>query len=317
MRLSSSPELERHAPAGAASLNPLNHATTGKHTDPCCPGRSGPPGPARPRSRGPADPVIPSHAIGYNCRVTDTTRKASPSLASGFVQGLIAPARGLGILLRRPLLFFWTAIPLGIAFGLDSVIFAAAATRIRAVVDSWIPDEGWYWIAAGWAAELLLVVVLLVSAIMVFAVLYFAVAGPFNEILSEKIDRIRGELQDGEGGLSLGRAVLDGIRQAIILTVLGVPALLVALVPVVGPVLFSLWSAILLGFSFFEIPLSRRGQPFSAKRSLARQHLPALLGLGVTVFVLSLLPFIQLALMPAFVAGGTILCADIIGKGSA
>ncbi len=226
---------------------------------------------------------------------------------SDFRQALCAPAQGIALFFRNPRLIIWPLIPLLIAMVIDGTALGALVPWIRNRIELLLPQGTWYWSAVGWTVDAVLNLVFFIFAALLFVITYVAVSGPFNEFLSERIERIRSTARLPETAPGILGPLVDGLRQAALLTVLALPALLLTLIPLIGPPLFALWTILLLGFSFYEIPLSRRGIPFSEKRKLARRRIGAIMGLGTAVFVLSIVPLGQILFMPSFVAGGTLV----------
>ena len=96
----------------------------------------------------------------------------------------------------------------------------------------------------------------------------------------------------------------------IVFSLLTVVFLVVGLVPLVGPLLFFVWSAFALGYSFVAIPSGRMAQRFSKRVSFARRHRGAVFGLGMAVAGATVIPLVSVFLMPLFVVAGTALYVE-------
>ena len=187
------------------------------------------------------------------------------------------------------------------------------------------PDgEGFFaWVAEKLhtAFELAVLGIALALALLVAALVSSLVAAPFNDALSEAVE----ELETGKGGppLSLAGIARDVARTLRVeLGKLGiyagvmVPLFVVSLlVPGVGQAIYTVFG-VLFTLTYFAIdyvdwPASRRGLGLDARLALLREHKSTMLGFGAGVWVLLLIPIVNLFFMPAAVAGGTRLFLDL------
>ncbi len=170
----------------------------------------------------------------------------------------------------------------------------------------------------GWSASLrtLLDVIGAMTVVLVlgwsFTWIFLTLTSPFQDFISAAVEReVRGlALPDPAGLAGFLRSVMHSILQAVALTLLSVLFLIVALVPLVGPVLFFWWSAFALGYSFVSIHSGRTGQRFADRWAFARRHLGAVMGLGTIVALFSMVPLANVLLLPAFVVAGTLIQID-------
>ena len=61
------------------------------------------------------------------------------------------------------------------------------------------------------------------------------------------------------------------------------------------------------------IPFNRRGMRLRQRRKLLRANRPLALGFGIPIFLLLLVPFAAIVVIPAAVAGGTLLTRHLLG----
>jgi CysZ protein len=104
--------------------------------------------------------------------------------------------------------------------------------------------------------------------------------------------------------------MVQSLAQAIVFSSLTIAFLVVGLIPFIGPVLFFIWSAFALGYSFVAIPSGRMAHRFRKRASFACQHRGAVFGLGMAVTVGTMVPLVNILFMPAFVVAGTILYVE-------
>jgi CysZ protein len=69
----------------------------------------------------------------------------------------------------------------------------------------------------------------------------------------------------------------------------------------------------ILAVELTGVPFQRRGQRLRDRRAALRGHRPMALGFGAAVFVCFLIPLGAVLLMPAAVAGGTLLSRRALG----
>ncbi|MCE9609149.1 MAG: EI24 domain-containing protein [Chthoniobacter sp.] len=229
----------------------------------------------------------------------------------GFAHGLMSLPRALGVLWRAPRVLLWLAPPLLITLLLDVAVFSFAFDWIRAWIAGLLP-------ASGWLASLRTVLDVLGAAVVIvllglsFSWVFLALASPFQDFISAAVEReVRGSAVPDPAGISgFLRSLLQSLVQAVVLTFFSLIFLLLAFFPVVGPILFFVWSAFALGYSFVSVHSGRTGQTFAERRAFARRHLGAVMGLGSIVAATALIPLANVLLMPIFVVAGTLLHLD-------
>jgi CysZ protein len=86
---------------------------------------------------------------------------------------------------------------------------------------------------------------------------------------------------------------------------------LLGLIPVVGPFLSVAWGGRAVAFQMTDPALARRGLSFADKRRWHRSWRAESLGFGLAGMLGLLVPFANLVIGPALVAGGTLLVLDL------
>lgn len=234
-----------------------------------------------------------------------------PATRLGFADGFRSLPRAAGILFRAPRILLWLIPPLLITLFLDALAFYFIFGWIRDGIDMLLPEEGWL----GWLATALDVVGAGVVVVLLgwsFTWLFLTLTSPFHDHISAAVEHeTRGSAgPEPEGLHGFFKSIFLGALQAAVLLLLTLLLLLLNLVPVIGSVLFFLWSTFALGYSFVSIPSGRMADPFAKRLSFARQHHHAVMGLGLAVFLASLAPILNLLFMPVFVVAGTLLHLD-------
>lgn len=221
--------------------------------------------------------------------------------------------RGIGML-TRPGLKRYVLIPLAVnvlVFGggiwLGAAAFEALMDQMQASLPAWL----------GWL-EWLLWPVFLLAALMVvfycFTLVANFLAAPFNGLLADKVERVlTGQPVTADGDWEqllreLPGTLADEARKIGYAVLWGLPLLILAfVVPVIGPLLWFLFSAWSLTLEYADFPMGNHGLRFRDMRAaLARRRLLSL-GFGAAATALTAIPVVNFLVMPGGVAGATLL----------
>ena len=109
-------------------------------------------------------------------------------------------------------------------------------------------------------------------------------------------------------------ALLFELKKFLLILLIGTPALLLNLIPVVGTLLAT-GASVTLGVTitcldFFDPPLERRRLSFRGKLSFIRRHLPASAGFGLICLGLVSIPFFNLIAVPICITAGTLFFCE-------
>ena len=227
--------------------------------------------------------------------------------------------RGFGFVKARPKLLLLGALPALIVFLVLAGAFATLAVFIGDVVawatpfaDDW-PD------ALRSLTRVLLALAVLVGAFLLFTSVFvgltLAVGDPFYErIWRETEAALGGPVPEGEIGFV--QSVRDGARLAAMGVVSSVVVLGSGVVPVVGPaagvVLGVLLSGRLLGRELLGRALGPRGLDDQAQQVLLAPYRRRVLGFGCVTQLCFFVPLGGVLVMPAAIAGATMLVRDVL-----
>jgi CysZ protein len=255
------------------------------------------------------------------------------TVAKQFLTGAGLLGRGLGLVLRSPKLLGLGLVPALIA----GLVYSTALFFLI----NYLPElsRTVTWFADGWAewgrdvvqvfAGLGLLGLSVLLGILTFTAVTLLIGDPFYERISELVeDRFGGVPDEVEVGFwpSLRRSLADSLRLIGLSILLGVPLFLLGFVPVVGqtvvPVLGGALGGWVLAVELTGVPFQRRGQRLRQRRAVLGANRPLALGFGVAVFCCFLIPLGAILLMPAAIAGATLLARqslgyDITGPGGA
>jgi len=239
--------------------------------------------------------------------------------------------------IRQQRLWLLTAIPIAVNVALFLVMLAVTFWLVLpwlgALEQALVPAVAtgfWNTVVAGlakilvWGLWLVTPLLLLFVNAFVVVVVGQAVAGPFLDLLSERVECV--VLGVPPAPTSVPR-ILRSIRTALadvvwsLLYWLGaqIPLLLLSLIPVLGSV-----SAAVLSFAFTSLLLAVEFVGLSLTRYFVgyRQRFGALwgnravgLGLGVATMAMLLIPGVNLLLLPVAAVAGTLLYVDLRGAG--
>lgn len=234
----------------------------------------------------------------------------SASGRAGFWTGVAAYLRATRLILTRSSLQTLLVAPAIVTL----ILFAAgtiAAFYFFADIRSALSPDLPSWIA--WIAAALIIGIVWIFG---FVVVGGLVAAPFCDLISKRIEALEGVRTDDPGSFVL--ETWSAIRHSAIRLVLYLATVavfsLTLLVPGLGPTLFGTLMVILgiryLAWDGVDYCLARRHYGFREKRRFLRMYSGATLGYGGIAFLLMLIPFANLFVLPLNAASGTVLyCA--------
>jgi CysZ protein len=244
---------------------------------------------------------------------------------SDFFTGVGLLGRGLGSYARSPGLLLLGMLPALLTF----ILLVAGFVAVLAFLGP--ESRAVTWFAEHWPsgardlvralAQIAIVGVYVLVSIVAFTGLTLAIGDPFYEKISERVENRYGGLPgavDRPWWKELGRGVLESIRLVTLTIVIGVMLFLAGLLPAVGqtvvPVIGALVGGWALAVELTGVAFARRGLRLRDRRRVLRRHRWLTLGFGVAVFVCFLIPLGAVLLMPAAVAGATLLTRRVQGQ---
>lgn len=236
----------------------------------------------------------------------------------GFWAGLVAFFSGFGFLLVTPNVWLLAMVPVTIAIVLSGGLGYGAYR----VVPGWIAGAiGPTTSTLGGVAAVAAEVTATLLAIMAALLIGFALAQPLSSPALERIVRRREESLGAPAWppTSFVDDVLRSIQSVLVSAVFGLPLLGLLfladlLIPGAVVVTFPLKvlvTAMLIAWDLCDYPLSLRGIPVLQRVSLIGRYLWPMLGFGVGLALLAILPCMLLLVLPAGVAGATRLVCEI------
>jgi CysZ protein len=220
-------------------------------------------------------------------------------------------------LITQPALRPFVIVPVLINVAVFSVAIWYAVTRFEGLMErlaSTVP--AWLqWI--DWLLWPLFILALLIIVFFGFSLLANLIASPFNGLLAEKAEAlITGQpVQDNQDFKRLLRelptTLIDELRKLIYAALWTLPFLLLAfIVPVIGPLIWFLFTAWMLAVEYSDFPMGNHGLLFADMRARLRQRRMLSLGFGSAAAGLTMLPILNFIAMPASVVGATVLWVE-------
>ena len=230
-------------------------------------------------------------------------------------------------LLRKPGLrrFVWMPILINLMVfgGMGWLLYDLATGWIDtlSLFDSW----GDWWIVRAIETLLrwLVTLVLLFSMAFLFTLLANLIGAPFNGLLAERVEaHLTGDASEPSPSLvtlikSVPRLMGSELAKLLYLVICIVPILILHVIPVinvVAPLVLFLFGAWMFTLEYMDYPLGNHGMVFKEVRREMRQHRKVAYGFGTGITVLSMIPIVNLIVMPVAVAGATALYVDLIRR---
>jgi CysZ protein len=217
-------------------------------------------------------------------------------------------------LLRKPGLRRFVAVPVAI----NVLLFGG----LVGLAYDWVENSAHYLVSGlpdwlHWLSYLVVPVFVVASLIVIFygfSVVANLIAAPFNGLLAEAVEyHLTGRQLQADWG-QVARDILPGIfselRKLLYFALRAVPLLLLMLVPVVNMAASLLWvlfSAWMMTVQYMDYPMANHSLFFGEQRARLRKRPLLAWSFGGAVMLVTLVPLLNFFVMPAAVAGATVL----------
>lgn len=173
--------------------------------------------------------------------------------------------------------------------------------------------------ALEWTIGIALVVLFVGLGVLLFTAVSLIIGGPFYEYIAEQVEDELGGVPEAEQA-KWWRCALIGARDAVLLVGLAVlcaiPLFFAGFLPFIGqtvvPVIAVCVNGYLLGIELTAIPFTRRGRSLKQRRRALASRRAVVLGFAVPTYLLCLVPLAALVVIPAAMAGGTVLAHRLL-----
>ncbi len=223
--------------------------------------------------------------------------------------------QGLGLLSTKGLRRF-VLIPLTINLLLFAVAFFFLLQQVQGWVDylmGFVPEFLSFLSYVIWP---LLVLSTVLTLAFSFTMIANFIAAPFNALLSEKVEQhLTGQALPDQGFTAFLKDVPRMLAREWTKFVYCFPRALVFLlafffIPLLGQLMWFLFTAWMMAIQYCDYAYDNHKVPFDTMRKQLRADLGGSYGFGMTVAVASMVPFLNLLVMPIAVCGATALWVD-------
>ncbi len=167
-----------------------------------------------------------------------------------------------------------------------------------------------------WLLWPLFILTVLMVIFYTFSLVANVIAAPFNGLLAERVQKMVAPTGSAPrpsadtNWRDLLFSPLAELRKLLYFVAWAIPLLVLSFVPAVNvaaPVLWAVSTSWMLALEYADYPLGNRGLNLQAQRRLLRRHWPLTLGFGGMTLLLTLIPGLNLLVMPAAVIGATLM----------
>lgn len=236
-----------------------------------------------------------------------------------FILGFKYLLQGFGYI-SRPGMRRYFAIPLLLNILVFSLLTYFGFSFFQDALGWLIPAGDSTWAdVANILALIIFTPVLLITVYFVASILANFVASPFNDLLSEQVEKMAGG--NATGGKSMleviagmGPVLAGEIKKYIYFGIFFIPIVIITFIPLINvfiaPVAWVIFGAWMLALEYLAFPLQNHHHTFSQVRAFARKNRMTTMGFGLTVLLATLIPLVNFIVIPAAVAGATLLWVE-------
>lgn len=229
--------------------------------------------------------------------------------------GLAYLARGLKLIQTKGLKRF-VLIPIAINF----LLFGAAVYWLTITTQAWT-EKLMNWLPSyfQWLEYLiypLLVIFILAMFYFLFTSITNLIAAPFNGLLSEKVERYESGHTVGDEGITglikdIPRTLGRELQKMWYFLPRALGFFLLSLVlPIIGQVIWFLWVSWMMAIQYLDYPFDNHKLPFNRMRFELRAQKGKSISFGFGIIILTMIPLVNLIVMPLAVAGATAMWVD-------
>lgn len=237
------------------------------------------------------------------------------------VSGAVYFLRGVRLLFE-PGIRAYVAVPLLVNVVLFGCIIYFGTGQFQELLDWMLPD----WL--DWLRWLLLPLFLVAALIIVFftfSLIGNLIAAPFNGLLAEAVEcHLTGETIPAGGWkkmvAEIGRTIASELRKLGYIVMWGIPVLVLFAIPglnLAAPIVWMLFGAWMMAISFVDYPMGNHGLSFPEQRRQLGERRYLALGFGGAAMFAIAIPLVNFLVIPAAVAGATIMWVERLEKAPA
>jgi CysZ protein len=235
--------------------------------------------------------------------------------------GILYPFRALGMIGRHRELWRFILIPILVNVAVGVALYAGLYMAGLRQIDR--IDQASFALAGvlEFVARVLYIIALAIGVGWLMVRFGVVLGAPWYGQLAERLEEIISgrpmpdtRLTASGVARDIGRALQFELKKLSLVLAIGLPGLLLNLIPVAGTVAATgvglALGALIACLDFFDAPLERRRLRFRQKLTLVRRRLPASAGFGLLAAFLVSIPVVNLFAIPLCVTAGTMLVLE-------
>ncbi len=229
-------------------------------------------------------------------------------------------------LVRQPGLRRFVLVPLLI----NVIVFSIAGWLLFGSVFSWMSDWALFdrfgdiWLVEKLRQILQFVIGVILSVVLiyVFTLLANFIGAPFNALLAERVElHLTGKSPTTDPSMaflikSIPKTLRAELSKLLYLALWSIPLLILGFIPLLNlaaPFVIFAFGSWMFALEYIDYPMGNHGKFFKDAKIALRQKRSMALGFGFVVAVFSIIPVINLVIMPIAVAGATALYVEHMG----
>jgi len=235
-----------------------------------------------------------------------------------FFTGINYFFKGFGIAMHEKIRMY-VIIPLSINFVIFSALIWFAFVNLQNYINKFIPD---WLLSFEFISSIIGFIIglgLIIVASFVFALVANLIAAPFNAILSEKVEQLLTHTPPPSTGRLGGvfqsyvHAISSQIHKLWYTLLWSIVLLILFLIPlttIIAPPLWMIFGAWMLALEYIDYPANNHEILFKQQREILRKNRGASLGFGGITMLFTMIPILNLVVMPISVVAMTALYVD-------
>jgi CysZ protein len=225
-------------------------------------------------------------------------------------------SRGFRVL-TKPGVRLYVIIPLLLNFLVFSLLIWAGMSYFGDLLNWLLPDSESGLVFIYWLLWIIFFLTALIIVFYTFTIVANIIAAPFNGLLAEAVEHhLTGQTAPG-GLLKAVKEFIPSLTAELkkLLYLLGwsIPLFLLTFIPgvnVLVPFLWALFSAWMMGLQYLDYPFANHGVFFAQQRKRLAGHRIPTTSFGGGVMLATMIPVVNFFVMPAAVAGATIMWVE-------
>lgn len=240
-------------------------------------------------------------------------------MIQNFIIGFKYLFRGFGLIKRSGLRRFFI-LPVLINVIIFSLLIYLGLGQVEELSNRFIPEsDSWWFGAIVTVLKLLFWLTAMIVMFFSFTLVANLIASPFNSLLAKKVElHVSGAIQEKSNGIlgvaaDFGKAMMAELQKYFYFLIIALLGLVITLFPAtafISPFFWSVFTAWMLVLEYVAYGMDNNGQRFKEVRVLTRQHRWMALGFGSATMLVTAIPLVNLLVMPAAVAGATVMWVE-------